>query len=188
MSVRYEEMTAPRFKVESLGGYEQITLRARRNLPLTLFLIAWLGAWAFGAISAATTLTSNFQPFVAFWLVAWLMGGMAAMTMLAWWLSGSERLRVVGSDLEISYRMLGMTKRRLFRGSDIRNLSTHEDQPLGRYSQMSLPFVPGNKSGCLKFSYGARTIYVGAGYDQAEGQFMLNLLRKRLPATAMTPD
>ncbi len=59
MSVRYEEMTAPRFKVESLGGYEQITLRARRNLPLTLFLIAWLGAWAFGAISATTT--SNFK-------------------------------------------------------------------------------------------------------------------------------
>jgi len=60
----------------------------------------------------------------------------------------------------------------LFRGSDIRNLSPPENQALGRYNQMSLPFFSGKKSGCLKFSYGARTIYIGAGYDQAEGQYI----------------
>jgi hypothetical protein len=188
MSVRYEEKDAPRFSVDTLGGYEQITLRARRNAFVMTFLIAWLGGWTFGAISAVKTLILSFQPFVAFWLLAWVVGGMAAAISLAWQFSGSEGLRVIGSDLEISYRMLGMKKRRLFRGSDIRNLSTHEDQALGRYGQMSLPFFPGNKSGCLKFSYGARTIYVGAGYDEAEGQFILNLLRKRLPATAVKPQ
>jgi hypothetical protein len=38
------------------------------------------------------------------------------------------------------------------------------------------------KSGAVRFDYGARTIYAAAGLDAAEGQMIVDRLKKRLPA------
>jgi hypothetical protein len=186
MSVRYVEKMAPRFVVETVDGHEQIRIKAQRNLFLMLFLLVWICGWTFGGISAMKALTVSFQPFLVFWLGGWALGWVVVVATLGWMLSGAEIVRVIGSDLEISYNLFGFTRRKLFRGSDIRDLSAYAIPIFGRYSQMSLPFLPGNKSGCVKFSYGARTMYLGAGLDESEGRLIVERLRKRLPASAAT--
>ncbi|MBW0002346.1 MAG: hypothetical protein JO216_02560 [Hyphomicrobiales bacterium] len=188
MSVRYEETKTPQFEVENVSGLQQISLKPPRNSLTTLFLLAWLGGWTYGGIMAAKQLTSTFQLFVAFWLVAWAVAWLWAGASLAWQFSGREILRVVGSDLEVIYTVLGFSKRMLFRGADIRdftvNSNPYPDQYRGINRGIGLPFGAGNKTGCLKFNYGSRTVYLGAGHDEAEGQMILGLLRKYLPTTA----
>jgi hypothetical protein len=188
MSVRYEEKKAPRFVVETVDGREQITIKAQRSIFVMLFLMVWLSGWTFGGIAAMTSLTKNFQPFLVIWLGGWALGWVFAGAALGWMLSGAEIVRVIGSDLEIAYRLFGFTRRKLFRGSDIRDLSAYSTPVFGRYNQMSLPFFSANKSGCFKFSYGARTVYAGSGLDESEGRLIVDRLRKRLPATATNSD
>jgi hypothetical protein len=59
-----------------------------------------------------------------------------------------------------------------------------DDAVFGRYNQMSLPFLSGAKTGSVKFSYGARTIYLAPGLDEPEGQMIVDRLRLLLPASA----
>jgi hypothetical protein len=188
MSVRYEEKKAPRFVVETVDGREQITIKAQRNLFLMLFLLVWICGWTFGGISAMKALTLGFQPFLAFWLAGWALGWVVVVATLGWMLSGAEIVRVIGSDLEVGYRLFGFTRRKLFRGGDIRDFRAYASPAFGRYNQSSPPFLPGNKSGCVKFSYGARTMYLGAGLDESEGRLIVDRLRKRLPAAATNSE
>jgi hypothetical protein len=187
MPTPYEETKAPRFVMETVNGIRQIRLRAQPKPFVMLFIAAWLIFWTFAGISTIGQLASHFQWFLVLWLAGWALGWTFAALTLTWMLAGSEVLRVVGSDLEIGYEAFGIGRRRLFRGSDIRNLAAGANPNLDRYNRMPLPFFPGNKSGCLKFNYGARTIYAGSDRDEAEGQLILDLLRKQLPATASKP-
>ena len=185
MAIRYEEMQAPRFVVETVNGHEQIRIKAQRNVFLMLFLLLWLGGWTVGGISAMTALSKSANPFLVFWLGGWALGWVFAAVTVGWMMSGAEILRVVGSDLEINYRLFGVTRGKLLRGIDIRDLSACAPPlPLyGRY-QMNLPFLSASKSGCVRFSYGARTIYAGAGLDESEGRLIVDRLRQRLPSSA----
>jgi hypothetical protein len=186
MTDQYEETKAPRFVVESVDGNEQIVIPARRNLFVMFFLLCWLGGWTFGGVMAITTLWSKgFQPFLVFWLGGWALGEAYVGMTLCWQFFGAEIIRVPGSDLEINNRMLGFTRKKLFRGNEIRDLSSHTPLAFGQTNQMPLPFLISNKTGSVKFTYGARTIFVAAGLDEAEGRLIVDRLRKRLPSTAM---
>src|SRR5450755_4696616 len=108
MSLRYEETRSPRFVIETVDGRDQIAVKPERNLFLILFLIVWLGGWTIAGVSTFTTLLSKgFQPFLAFWLCGWALGEALVVTTLCWMLTGTEILRVPGSDLEVSHRILG---------------------------------------------------------------------------------
>jgi hypothetical protein len=184
MSAQYVETQNPRFAVETVDGREQIVVGAQRNLFLMLFLPVWLCGWTFGGVAALYTLSQGFQLFLLVWLCGWALGEAFVIATLGWMLTGKEVLRVAGSDLEIGYRMLGFTRRKLYRGSAIRDLASCDPPPLLRYNQPSLPLLTGTKTGSVRFTYGARTIYAAQGLDQPEGRLIVERLRKRLPSTA----
>jgi hypothetical protein len=187
MSPRYETIPAPRFVVESVDGAEQITIRAQRNIFLMLFLPVWLCGWTFGGVAAFTSLwTRGFQPFLLVWLCGWALGEIFVAATLCWMFSGAEILRVIGSDLEVGYQMLGLARRKLYRGGEIRDLTSWTAPIVGqRYRyQASLPFLTGAQSGAVKFNYGARTIYLAAGLDEPEGRLIVDRLKRGLPSSA----
>jgi hypothetical protein len=185
MSPRYEETKTPRFKVESVGGAEQITIRAQRNIFVMLFLPVWLCGWTFGGFAAFTSLwTKGFQPFLLFWLCGWALGETLVAAILCWMFSGAEVVRVIGSDLEVGYRMLGFTRRKLFRGGEIRDLTSWTAPMIGQRNRITLPFLTGAQSGAVKFNYGARTFYLASGLDEPEGRLIVDRLKRRLPASA----
>ncbi|GLS19895.1 hypothetical protein GCM10007874_29120 [Labrys miyagiensis] len=190
MSLQYEEIKAPRFRTETVDGYDQIIVPPQRNAFVMLFLLVWLCGWTIGGATAMHNLLSRpFQPFLAFWLCGWLLGEGFVLVSLGWMSTGAEILRSVGSDLEVSYCMLGFTRSKLYRGTAISDLSASASPVFslnGRYGQMSLPFLGGNKTGSVKFTYGARAIYLAVGLDEAEGQLIVERLSKKLPATVRT--
>src|SRR5882762_1075811 len=74
----------------------EVVVPAKRNLFVMLFLLAWLGGWAFGEVSALRELISGAaggpKAFMAFWLVGWTIGGGLAVFAWLWMLAGRERI------------------------------------------------------------------------------------------------
>ena len=187
MAERYEPIEAPRFVVERWNGAEGIRIKPRGVSFTALFMLAWLMLWTAGGLAAMATVAAHFSFFLALWLCVWALGWLFVASTLAWQLSGSETLRVVGSDLEISQAMLGWTKRSLYRGSEIHNLSAARAPDFFRGYRLSNPFFKLTRMydfGSVHFTYGARTIYAAEALDEAEGRLIVERLREHLPASA----
>lgn len=114
-----------------------------------------------------------------------MFGWLFAAITIAWQINGKETLRIAGGDLEVRHSALGMSKTWLFRGQDIREFRSGDSPtfPYG-WSGFDAPLLKWRKWGSLKFRYGARTIYLAPGLDEAEGQMIVEALRPRLPRMA----
>jgi hypothetical protein len=180
----YVPIATARFAVEPTQDGEQIRVKARRQVFPMLFLPVWLAGWTAGGVFAIWQVINQFEPFLVLWLCFWAIAWLAAAGTLAWIFTGSETLRVVGSDLEVAQHALGLSRRWVFEGVHIRNLRV-ANQPGWPYRfQLQVPFLNVSRSGSLKFDYGPRTIFAAPGLDDAEGQMIVERLQKRLPASA----
>jgi hypothetical protein len=184
VAVGYEPIAKARFVIEPTQGGEQIRVKARRQIVPMLFLPLWLIGWTAAGAAAIWQLIHQFQPFLLLWLCAWAVAWVMAAGTLAWMFTGSETLRVVGSDLEVAQHALGWSRRWLYEGAQVRNLRV-ADQPAWPYRfQVQVPFLNIARTGSVKFDYGPRTVYAAPGLDDAEGRMIVERLRKRLPVSA----
>jgi len=183
MSTRYEPIAKERFTVESTLRGEVIRIKAPRQVFAMLFLPFWLVLWTLGGGMAIYALFTQFQVFILFWLCGWAAGWIFAAGTLLWMFAGSETLSVVGSDVEVAHRALGFSRRWLYQGSAIKDLSVaiRSDSPF--QFRWQVPFIRTARTGSVKFNYGPRTIFVAPGLDEAEAQMIVERLAQRLPAT-----
>ncbi|HEY5723541.1 MAG TPA: hypothetical protein VIT45_14595 [Allosphingosinicella sp.] len=186
MAGRYEELKSPRFSVEPASGGELIRIPARRNWFLLLFVTLWLAVWTIGGLGTGAAVLREFNFAILISLAFWLLGVLFAATIISWQLVGVEFLRVVGGDLEIGYSFPGFQRSRLYRGGDIRSLAAAASNDMfAMFNWGFPPFLNWTRLGSIKFNYGARTIRAAASLDEAEGQMIVEYVRKRLPATAV---
>jgi len=154
-----------------------ITIPAKKNWLVILFLGFWVTGWLFGEGSAIHELlrvhTSSGAPmnantrvgtnlFMMVWLVGWTAGGGFAALVWLWNLAGVERILLGPSTLA--------TKR------DILDLRVSAS-PFNFNNRMS-PFQMMN-SGTIAFDYGAKTFRFGMGLDEAEAQQIIERLKSR---------
>lgn len=184
MAGRYESVKPPRFEVEQGLGGERIRIRARRNIFALLFLPIWLVLWTIGGIAAIVEVARTGDPFLVLWLCGWALAWVAAALILAWMAAGSESIGLNAGDLEIGQSLFGLTRRRLYRGRDVRNLSAATAPPLVAQFQLSVPFLMKTRFGAVKFDYGGRTIYAAPALDEAEGRMIVDRLLRHLPPSA----
>src|SRR5688572_28836534 len=118
----YEPLGAARYRLESDASGERIRIPARKFVFAMLFLPVWLTGWTVGGIVAITELLTTFSLFMLVWLSFWAVGWVAAAGTLAWMAFGSETLRVAGEDLEVGHHMLGWSRRKVYRGREVRRL------------------------------------------------------------------
>ena len=182
----YEPIKPPRFSRESVPGGYEFVIRARKNWFAIPFLLFWLVMWTIGGATALITFLSEHEPFLAVWLVFWALAWVLVSAQLAFMLTGSEFVRCVGGDLEIGFRSAIFRKTRRYQGSAISKLGASESSiPFGRWAggmqggPMSM--LGWGRFGSIRFDYGARTIFAAAGLDSAEGQMIVDYLRRSLP-------
>jgi hypothetical protein len=186
MQSRYIEPEASRFRREIVEGIEQIRIPMRRNWFVLLFIGFWICGWTVGGIAAMTEVAKNPEAFLIFWLGAWALGWIFAAATIASQIGGSEIIRVVGGDLEISDGVGTLRRRRLYRGDHIRRLIGSDPNPMGfpfRFGSNQLPFAR-PRQGAIKFDYGAQTIYAANSIDEAEGRMIVTWLSPKLPRSA----
>ena len=161
-----------------------ISIPSRRNIFLVLFLCLWLVGWGFGEIAACREL---FDPqkntadlFLAVWLTGWTLGGGAALYILSWMLAGREVV-ALRPDALVNRRILwGFDRAREYDLPQVKNLRV-----------APLVWNPSDWNGALQFwgigggpiafDYGAKTIRIASGIDEAEARLIVNELKSRYP-------
>jgi hypothetical protein len=187
MLTRTIEPQGSRFVPELVDGVEQVRIPLRRNWFVLLFLCFWICGWTVGGIAAIYQVAANFDWFLLFWLGGWALGWLFAAATIASQLAGSEVIRVVGGNLEISTGVGALRWRRLYRGASIRYLASSDPNPLGwAWTHSQAPFGK-RRQGAIKFDYGAQTIYAATAAEEAEGRTIVEWLRPKLPASATDP-
>jgi hypothetical protein len=163
---------------------EQLRIPMRRNWFVLIFVSFWLCAWTVGGLTAIYQVSQKFDLFLIFWLGGWAIGWMFALATIGAQIAGSEILRVVGRDLEISVGVGRLRWRRLYRGDLIRNLRSCDPNPLGwPFRAQQNPFRP--RAGSVKFDYGSQTVFAASASDEAEGRQIVDWLRPKLPRSAV---
>jgi hypothetical protein len=160
----------------------QIVIPARRQIFALLFLPVWLCGWAFGEFSVIQTLIHPKSPgepiaFLVFWLVGWTLGGAFALASVLWMLAGKEILRFGSGVLE--YRRgvgaLGYSKRyELFHVKNLRAVPMS-----GLAARNNAMAGMGWSGGQIAFDYGATTVHVGNGVDEAEAGQLVEQVKRR---------
>ena len=155
---------------------------ARRSWFILLFLGVWLTIWTIGGIAAVYRIAQDFDLFLVFWLFGWAVGWLFAASMVAWQINGRETLRVGGGDLQVEHGAVGLRKSWWFRGEQVRDLQANDRPvfPFG-WGAFDAPFLFWRQWGAVRFRYGARTIYLAPALDVAEGQAIVDVLKKYLP-------
>ena len=185
------EPSKPRYTIRSEAGVVTVACPPRRNWLLLLFLIAWLGGWTIGGISAFTAVTkpSAHQAFMGFWLIGWAVGEICVLAVVLWQLAGLEELSIVHGNLIQRVSIAGLGRNREFSGTEIRNLRV--SRPLLSAWIDERSFVPptfGSGYGAIAFDYGAKTYRIGAGLDEAEARQIVATLSKQNPRMVEAPN
>lgn len=184
------EPQAARFQTETTTNGFRAVIPARRHFFVILFLLAWLGGWSFGEVSAIRDLSQsgNETPsaFLAFWLTGWTLGGIVAMGTVLWQLAGREI--ITANSLELSHRVeiFGVGRTRTFRAPDVKSLRATEFVSNFSNQRAWLPSFIGSGYGPVAFDYGARTIRVAPSLEEAEAKMLVQKLAAWLPHSRET--
>ena len=171
-----------RATVSTQMGALEIVIPSKRNLFVTAFLMAWLGGWFFGEASAIQSLHSG-RPdggatgFLLFWLIGWTIGGIAVGTTVLWNLAGKEIL-VVGRGELVHRRVIGgLGRSKSYDLAHVRELRVSPYIAASLVQRNQSPF--GFASGPIAFDYGAKTVRMGAGVEEAEAKQLVEMIKNR---------
>lgn len=184
--MRYVEPRSALHRVEVVDGVEQLRIPFRRQWAVLLFLSFWLFFWTVGGIVAFWQLIETGEAFLALWMVGWAIGWLfAATTILSQF--ASEQLRVHQGDLEVRHGVGGLGRTWRYRGNAIHNLTSSEPfrDPFEAF-RLQMPLLQRNRSGSVKFDYGADSIFLANGVGEPEGRQIADWLAKRLPGSAVS--
>ena len=183
------EPRPPLYSVEDIGHVLAITIRRRRAWGAIAFLCFWLVGWVVGEVVAITVLLGGGRGignpagigerfFIGAWLGVWTLGGVAAMYCVLAMLVGREILTIDDEFLSIDRRAGPFRKLRQYRLSEVSRL-----RPASRDAQFGPTRIwrdaPTSEACALCFDYGAKTVGLAAGIDQAEGVQILAEIARR---------
>lgn len=179
------EPSQPTFRWEDQGGRVRLTLTARRNWFVLLFLSAWLVGWGVGEFMVPTQMLgksgrTGIDLFAVAWLVGWTLGGGFALYIWLWNLIGREIIEIDSESLRIKRAVGSVGPLREFSLGHVRALRVAPVgfSPFDFASGMRFWGVGG---GSIAFDYGAKTYRFGSALDEAEAKQVLARIGDRLP-------
>ena len=161
-----------------------ITIPAKKNWFIIIFVGFWMCGWFFGETMASGSIfRGNFggdNAFEIFWLCGWTVGGIFALNMLLWNLIGKEIVTVYPGTITVrrtgtiffSNKTYDLNEAKHFRAEQ----NYYQDNYWGNRSGNS--FL-GQNNGTIKFEYGMKTIKFADSMDEAEGNYILDILKSK---------
>ena len=166
-------------------GNVTITIPAKKNWFIILFLGVWLCGWIFGETSAAGTFTKGNQSgvdlFMIVWLTGWTIGGLFVMRTIIWGLLGKEIITIGQGALTIDKKGAIFYRSKSYDLREAKNFRAVEEPYFYNSFGNRRDSNPFNldKSGTIKFDYGMQTIKFGDRLDEAEANYLLQKLRDK---------
>ncbi len=174
----------PRSRIsDTIEGLE-IVIPAQRRLLVSVFLLLWLGGWAYGEVSVINEMleSPDPEPMLLFWLAAWTLAGLFVVALLAWSLAGREVVRVTPSAVRITRRAFGIGRTKSYDAMQIRDLRVSPAKIASSRPRAGRR-APRREAGGIEFDYGASTVKFGSGLDENEAQQIVDRIRPRLPSS-----
>jgi hypothetical protein len=180
-------------KVEDSGNGIMVEVPSKKNWFVLIFGTFWLFGWAFGAIMVLGTLgifsgaTGVVGPlmFLVFWLCAWTAGGLFIMTTILWGYFGKEKLMASQGEVVFEKTVFNIGIKKRLNASSVTNFRIqHIDDSLFGGSRMA---IYGLGPGRIKFDYGFKTYSFGLALDEAEAQYLVDLLNKKIVKQSGNP-
>jgi len=160
-----------------------IIIPSKKNWFALLFGTAWMGGWFFGfAIVSGIPFGGGSgqvgaKVFITFWLLAWTIGGLTIIFTLLWGYFGKESLIEDRNQILFQKTVFGVGKKNRLDKKEIRNFRT-EIKSNTWYGNNRWAFW-GLGAGKIKFDYGLKTYYFGLGLDDAEANYIVNMLKEK---------
>jgi len=171
--------------IEQMGSGLRITIPARTQVFAVIFLPLWLVGWAVGEITATRELISGGHPanggalFLTVWLTGRTLGGAWAGYVLLWQLAGKEVIELTSTTLRRRKQIPIFSRSREFAVATIKRMRPVPPIPSfyrGQEVMQALTF----KGGAIAFDYGRDTHHLGAGLDEADADYVIAEMRKRV--------
>ncbi len=169
------------------NGY-QITIPAKKHIPVIMFLSLWLVAWFVGLNFVGSSFLVDFYDkgnnglgfgslFTLIWLVFWIAGGLFVIKRLMWCLIGKEIILIDREQISISRKNDVFFRTKIYDLREAKNFHA-EEEPFefafwGRRNDLSLF----KNRGSIRFEYGFKTIRFANDMDQAEANHILERLK-----------
>jgi len=178
-----------RIRVRREIGGLSITIAARRNWGLILFLGFWLCGWLMGESFALKALLTGRAGlggslFLLVWLAFWTVGGAAAWLTFLWALTGEETVVIGHEGMSVRRTVLGLGGTRVVSTRALRNL---------RVAPMSVTWTQKNGRGRLDrgriaVDADGETVRFGADLDDQECDYLLGVIRSEIDIPAIAPQ
>ncbi len=175
------EPTQGRAVIVDEGSRVRIVIPSKFNLFVLLFLLFWLGGWTMGESSVFKQVFLGKGPafgqaFILFWLCGWTLGGAFVFLAILRMCFGKEVIEADTSLFSYSKTIFSMGFSKEYRMADISNLRVNSilgnwTYYGGSYSTFYRPSIA--------FDYGARTVRLGYGIDEAEAGQIVRKLQDR---------
>ena len=178
-------------KIERKFNGITIVIPSKKNWFVLLFGTAWIGAWYSGFSFASSIVFSGVENgaplgFLSFWLLAWTIGGLAVITFLLWGYFGQEKFLADGKNVFFEKTVFGIGKKNKLDRGMIKNFRSEsvKNSWLGDGRLAALGLGPGK----IKFDYGLKTYSFGLGVDDAEANYIVELLKEQFKEGQATPN
>jgi hypothetical protein len=177
-----------RATVSELRRGFSISIPSKRNWFIIVFMTGWLGGWLMGEIFALGIVFGLIQGqdtdfgsfFVIFWLIAWTAGGFFAIKSLLWMIGGKEILIFEDNALTIDKKGFLFYSPKTYNLKEVKNFEINFPARFnGLFGNNSNRSWNINGEGILKFDYGLKTIKFGEGLDEAEGKYLLEMIKNK---------
>lgn len=169
-------------KIDDTFNGLKISIPSKKNWFALLFGTAWLGGWYFGFKTAASILLSGSghfgaDGFLTFWLIAWTVGGFAIITILLWGYFGQEKFILANDEVLFGRSVFGLGTQRKLQAAEIKNVRTEpgRDSWFGGNGWTFWGLGPGK----IKFDYGLKTFSFGLALDDAEANYIAELIKEQ---------
>jgi hypothetical protein len=179
-------------KIENTFGTLSISIPSKKNWVALIFSTAWLGGWYFGFQSASSVVFSGnngISGFIAFWLIAWTVGGIMIISVLLWGYFGKEEFVADRREVYLNKTVFGVGIKKRMEANEIKNIRTdfvananwfsNSRWTLGGLGHDRWAFW-GLGPGKIKFDYGFKTFSFGLGVDEAEANYIVELMKGHL--------
>lgn len=167
-------------KIEKTFNGLNILVPSKKNWFGLIFGIAWLYFWAQFFINPEFTNFEN-NVFISIWTLLWTLGGVMVLIFLLWGFFGQEIFNSNKNDIAFEKTIFGIGIKKRFEINEIKNF---------RFESVNESMFGGNRwsfwglgPGKIKFDYGLKTYSFGLGLDDAEANYIIEMLKEHFNKT-----
>jgi hypothetical protein len=163
-------------KIEKRIDGLNIEIPSKKNWFALIFGLFWLFIWFNFFLVPGEFQNFGTDSFPTIWLLLWILGVLSVIFCILWGLFGQELFNDTRNDVVFEKTIFGIGIKKRFEKTEIKNF---------RVEAINQTMFGGNRwafwglgPGKIKFDYGLKTYSFGLGVDDAEANYIVEMLKE----------